>query len=165
MAALFAGCSKNTEDKREAQQITCVNNLHEIAVAFKTWEGDHGDQYPCNVSTNAGGAKELCAPDKDAFDRNAYLYLKTMGSQGYLTVPKLLICPQDRSTKQAARWEDSQPTNITYRFRFGTNVTDANPHEILAVCPIDGNVLYADGTVVEEDKAGDKHSHNLMQVR
>ena len=33
---------------------------------------------PFNANTNAGGSLELCAPDKDGFDRNAYLYLKTM---------------------------------------------------------------------------------------
>jgi len=165
MAALAAGCSNSTEDKREAQQITCVNNLHMIAAVFLEWERDHGDQYPCNVSTNAGGAREFCAPDKDGFDRNAYLYLKTMGKEGYLTVPKLLICPQDRSTKPAASWEDLQAANITYRFRCGTNVTDANPPEILAVCPVDGNILYADGKVVEKHPTPNEAGQYPMQVR
>jgi len=76
------------------QKITCVNNLKQIGLAFRIWEGDHGDQYPFNVSTNAGGALELCSPDKDGFDRNAWLYLKTMTNDDELTVPLLLICPR-----------------------------------------------------------------------
>jgi hypothetical protein len=165
MATLASGCSNNAGNKREAQQITCVNNLHVIAMAFKTWEGDNDDQFPFNVSTNASGTKELCAPDKDGFDRNAYLYLKIMGEQGYLTVPKLLICPQDRSKKAATNWESLQPENVTYLFCFGTNVVDANPHEILAVCPIDGNVLHTDGTVVEKRPSVNETGQHPMQVR
>ena len=70
-------------------------------------------------------------------------------NDGELTVPLLLICPQDHSKQAAANWESLRAENITCRFHFGTNVSDANPHEILAVCPIDGNVLYCDGHVEE----------------
>ena len=44
--------------KRKAQRINCVNNLHQVATAFKTWEGDNGDRYPMSVSTAKGGAME-----------------------------------------------------------------------------------------------------------
>ncbi len=136
------------ENGRQVMEINCVNNLKQIGLAFKIWAGDHGDQFPFNVSTNAGGSLELCAPDKDGFDRNAFRYLKTMINDGELTVPLLLVCPQDHSKKPATSWNYLQATNITYRFRCGTNVTDGNPKTILAICPIDGNILYADGTVM-----------------
>jgi hypothetical protein len=163
-----AGCKKSEEghaDERVVQPITCMNNLKQIGLAFRIWEGDHGDQYPFNVSTNAGGALELCSPDKDGFDRNAWLYLKTMTNDDELTVPLLLICPRDRSQKPAASWKALQATNVTYRFRCGTNITDANPKAVLAICPIDGNILYTDGTVVPGNEASKKEIEHLMQVR
>src|SRR5271167_3276463 len=44
--------------KRKAQKINCVNNLKEIGLAFKIWEGDNGDKYPMAVSTATGGAQQ-----------------------------------------------------------------------------------------------------------
>ena len=90
---------------------------------------------------------ERCAVDKDGFDRNAFLYLRTMTDE--LKAPQLLICPQDRSKKIATNWASLQIDNITYRFRSGPNVTETNGNEVLAVCPIDGNTLYCDGHVEE----------------
>ena len=45
--------------KRKAQQINCVNNLKQVGLAFRVWEGDNGDQYPMAVGTAQGGAREL----------------------------------------------------------------------------------------------------------
>ena len=36
--------------KRKAQRINCVNNLKEVGLAFRIWEGDNGDKYPMAVS-------------------------------------------------------------------------------------------------------------------
>jgi len=44
--------------KRKAQRISCVNNLHQIGLAFRVWEGDNNDKFPMSVSTTAGGAEE-----------------------------------------------------------------------------------------------------------
>jgi hypothetical protein len=41
--------------------------------------------------------------------------------------------------------------NVTYRLRSGTNIGDTHPREILAVCPVDGNTLYCDGTVLDKN--------------
>jgi hypothetical protein len=151
--------------ERKAQKINCVNNLKQIGLAFRVWEGDHGDQFPFNVSTNAGGTMDFCAVGKDGFDSNAYLHFKAMTGDDYLTVPLLLVCPQDRSKKPATNWASLGAENVTYRLRFGTNVSDANPRAILAVCPIDGNVLYCDGTVEEGKLAGKTKPDNSMRVR
>lgn len=152
LIVLAPGCgsSDNTiypPDKPKVQQITCVNNLRQIGISLRMWSDDHNGQLPCNVSTNAGGGLERCAADKEDFDRNAWLYLKTMSNE--IENPALLVCPQDRSRKPAASWEALQATNITYRFCFGTNVSFSNPRQIIAVCPVDGNVLYGDGSVEE----------------
>jgi len=142
------------ENGPRAQHINCVSNLKQIAIGFRLWEGDHGDQYPFNLSTNAGGTMELCALDKDGFDRNAYLYLRLMTNE--LTRPILLLCPHDRTKKMATNWVSLQPENITYRFRSGPNVTETNENAVMAVCPIDDNTLYCDGHVTEGRQAGKK---------
>ena len=35
--------------KRKRSRLGCVNCLHQINLAFKTWEGDHGDRYPMDT--------------------------------------------------------------------------------------------------------------------
>lgn len=135
-----------------------MNNLKQIGLAFKIWEIDHGNQYPFNVSTNSGGTMEFCAVDRDGFDRNSFLHFKAMTGDELLRIPLLLVCPQDRSKKAATNWAGLGPENVTYRLRTGTNVCDTNPHEILAVCPLDGNILYCDGTVLgKNDKLPNKN--------
>jgi hypothetical protein len=129
------------------QKITCVNNLKQIGLAVKTWAIDHNDKYPCNVSTNDSGTLELSGPDKDGFDLSTALQLRTM-SNG-LSTTLILVCPQDHTRHTAADFDTLQNSNVTYRLRCGTNISDANPKEVYAVCPIDGNTLYCSGAVVE----------------
>jgi len=142
VVALLSGSFRS---ERKAQRINCVSNLKQIGIAFRLWEGDHGDQYPFNVSTNSGGTMEWCAVDKNGFDSNAIFHLKAMA--GELTSPKILVCPQDKSKKPAPDFTSLGPANISYRFRSGTNITETNATEILAVCPIHGNLLFCDGSV------------------
>jgi hypothetical protein len=154
------------QNGRKAQKITCVNNLKQIGLAFRIWSGDNHDQYPFNVSTNAGGTMGFCAFDKDGFDCNSFLHFKVMAGEDYLRIPLLLICPQDHSKKAATNWASLGPENVTYRLRSGTNVCEANPHEILAVCPVDGNILYCDGTVLgKNDKLPGKNDKLPMELK
>ena len=82
--------------KRKAQRINCVNNLHQINLAFKTWEGDNGDRYPMAVSTAKGGAMENVASASNP--------TATIGSgitnvfcvmSNELSTPKVLYCTAD----------------------------------------------------------------------
>jgi hypothetical protein len=41
-----------------------------------------------------------------------------------------------------------KPENVTYQLRIGASVNETNPHALLAICPIDGNLLQYDGTVI-----------------
>ena len=129
------------EDERQTVKINCVNNLKQIGLGFRIWEGDHGDKYPFDVSTNTGGTMEL-TPAKDGFYQDAYLFLRAMSNE--LTVPLLLICPNDKAKQPASDWASVSASNVTYQFPTGTN-------GILAICPVDGNVLYADGTGLDKN--------------
>ena len=35
--------------KRKSSRIGCVNNLKEIGLSFRVWEGDNGDKYPMGI--------------------------------------------------------------------------------------------------------------------
>jgi hypothetical protein len=141
-------------DGRKAQKINCVNNLTQISLAFRLWARDHNGCYPFNLSTNAGGTRELCLPDKDGFDRHAALFLQVMAEE--LFTPKLLTCPHDPNHQPATNWISLAAANLSYRFRSGTNISLTGPKQILAICPFDGNILYSDGSVVRTKPATDE---------
>src|SRR4051812_47780889 len=44
--------------KARAQRISCVNNLKQVGLAFRTFSLDNQDQYPMNVPLINGGAQE-----------------------------------------------------------------------------------------------------------
>ncbi|HEX3857562.1 MAG TPA: prepilin-type N-terminal cleavage/methylation domain-containing protein [Verrucomicrobiae bacterium] len=89
--------------KRKAQRINCVNNLKEIGLAFRVWEGDNGDHYPMAVSTATGGAREVTA--QGSIDvpnpQDAFLWNFIVMSNE-LSTPKLLICTSDSQHSTAA---------------------------------------------------------------
>jgi prepilin-type N-terminal cleavage/methylation domain-containing protein len=83
--------------KRKAQRINCVNNLKEIGLAFRVWEGDNNDNYPMAVSSAQGGALQFvgstanagAGPSKGAFV-NVFMVMSNE-----LSTPKLLVCTSD----------------------------------------------------------------------
>lgn len=129
------------------QEITCVNNLKHIGLAFRQWALDNGDRFPFNVVTNEGGTLEWCALDREGFDTSAFRHFQVLSNE--LNTPFILICPKDKGRKPAKDFGSLLAGNVTYRVRSGTNVSDTHPKEILVVCPVDGNTLYCDGSVKE----------------
>jgi competence protein ComGC len=131
--------------KSRAQEINCVNNLKQIGLAFKTWELDHDNAFPFNVSTKSGGTLELCAPAADGFENNPALHFQVLSNE--LFSPRVLVCVADPSKQPAADFQTLGPANVSYRLRTGSNVTGANPQQLLAICPIHGHQLFCDGSV------------------
>jgi hypothetical protein len=136
----------------EEGRIGCVNNLKQIGLAFRIWAANNGSKFPFNITTNfntsinTGGTMEFCSIGSDGFDANSYLHFQVMSNELGIFC-SLLICPSDSSKKPAATYRFLSSSNVSYQIRSGPNVSDANPKEILARCPIHGTILYCDGSV------------------
>ena len=124
----------------------CIDNLKQISRAFGLWAAGHDKRFPFNVSTNEGGALELCSRGTAQFDQTALLIFMQMSNA--LANPKVLVCPADWLAKPADRFQGLQRANLSYLLRTGSNITSEHPEQILALCPIHGHIIYADGHVV-----------------
>jgi hypothetical protein len=131
--------------KAKAQRVNCVNQMMQIGVAARLWEGDHSDRYPFNVPATEGGTQEFCQRDAEGFDANSWRHFQVMSNE--LNTPKILVCPADHSRQPALNFSDFGPANVTYQVCSGTNVADIYPEQVLARCPIHHIVLKCDCSV------------------
>ncbi len=91
--------------KRKAQRINCVNNLKEVGLAFKIWEGDNNDRYPMAVSGAQGGASENvysggAAGTYAANKSGVCIIFGVMSNE--LSTPKILYCTSDSGANRQA---------------------------------------------------------------
>ena len=137
--------------KARAQQILCVSNLKQVALAFRIWSNDNGDKFPFEVKTNAGGTLEFCARDASGFEKDPTPHLLVLSNE--LTSPKLLMCPADDTRTRVTNWSKLTASNITYRVRTGPEVT-GRPQEVLVMCPIHGYKEFMDGSTQQPARQG-----------
>ena len=78
--------------KRKAQKINCTNNLKQVSLAFRLWEGDNGDQYPMAVPQPSGAAGNI-GQNGAITPANVYTVYTLMANQ--LQNPKVVFCPSD----------------------------------------------------------------------
>jgi len=117
--------------KRKAQKINCVNNLKQVGLAFRIWEGDNGDKYPMNLSLTQGGASEYIGnagnngvPPKGI--NVPYVYA-VMSNE--LSTPKVLYCPSDSDYSVSTNFSGMGIKNVSY-FICG-DAADAYPQMII----------------------------------
>jgi prepilin-type processing-associated H-X9-DG protein len=72
-----------------AQRISCVNNLKQIGLGFRTWALDHNDLNPPLVSITNGGTLEFVGRS------TAFRHLEVMSNE--LSTPRVLSCPDEKS--------------------------------------------------------------------
>lgn len=137
-----------TQAKGKAQRIVCANNMKQIGLAFRIYATDHADRFPFNVPSTEGGTMELSATGADGFDRDAARIFQVLSNE--LGNPSILVCPADRSKQPAKDFQNLLAANVSYQVRSGTNVNETNPSEVLARCPIHGNAVMGDGSVMSE---------------
>ncbi|HUC85040.1 MAG TPA: prepilin-type N-terminal cleavage/methylation domain-containing protein [Candidatus Acidoferrales bacterium] len=113
--------------KRKAQKINCTNNIKQVGLSFRIWEGDNNDRYPMAVSQTQGGAQEYTSHSNGtatpgvpaSADCPGMVYM-VMSNE--LSTAKILFCPSDNIHPNAA-------TNFTYGSLLGipTPATTSKP--------------------------------------
>jgi len=131
-----------------AHSMSCANNLKQVGLAFREWAMGHGDQFPFNVPATKGGTLEYCQTSADGFDASAFRHFQVVSNE--FGTPKLLLCPGDTSTRPALNWGSLTSSSVSYELRTGPQISKRNPSEVLIRCPIDGNTLYCDGSVIQQ---------------
>ncbi len=79
--------------KAKAQRIACVNNLRQIALAFRVWADDNEGQFSWWIDPSLGGTKS-----------RAEAWMHYANASNDLVTPKILRCQSDPGRKQAADW-------------------------------------------------------------
>jgi|SRR5665213_150307 len=108
---------------RKVSKLGCVNNLKQIGLAYRIWEGDNGDNYPMGISVTNGGSMEMVATG------NVVQTFLVMSNE--LSTPKILNCPEDKARNPAMNFGGLANSNISYFV--GVDVTNSsNPQLILS---------------------------------
>ena len=106
-----------------SEEIQCVNNLKQIGLAFRIWEGDNGDKLPMRVPMRAGGAME------PALRGNVAPVFQVMSNE--LSTPIILLCPADAhrfaAKNFAAGFDDSKVSYFA-----GVDASDDKPTMFLS---------------------------------
>jgi prepilin-type N-terminal cleavage/methylation domain-containing protein len=102
----------------------CVNNLKEIGLAYRVWEGDNGDKYPMFVSFTNGGAMELIATG------NVAACFQVMSNE--LSTSKILACPEDKKRLPAAT--NFSEIQLKYKISYfvGVDAKESQPQMFLS---------------------------------
>jgi competence protein ComGC len=84
---------------------TCVDNLKQVGLAFRTWSTDSSDDFPMKRSTKRGGSAEFVLggnPDRHFFCLS-----------NELMTTKVLVCPSD-SRQPATSFLSLISSNVSY---------------------------------------------------
>jgi hypothetical protein len=136
--------------KARAQRIACVNNLKQIGLAFRVWALDHQDRFPFEVPAKEGGTMEPSAEAGDAIDPSPARVFQVLSNE--LANPAILVCPADPSKRPALNFASLYDANVSYEIGSGPSVKRRKRQEVLARCPIHGNVVLSDGSVQQHGR-------------
>jgi hypothetical protein len=104
-------------------QFVCVNNLKEMGLAYRVWQGDNSGNYPMAVSITNGGAMEM------ARTGNVIAIFQVMSNE--LSSPKILCCPADEGCSWATNFTtDFSARNISYFVSIDADET--NPQMLMS---------------------------------
>ncbi len=106
--------------KAKAQRVSCMNNLKQIALAFRIYANDNEGKFPWNSDTLLGGTFN----GLDWADHYRY-------ASNELTTPKIVVCPTDKDKSVAANWPVSDGDR-NFSYFIGLDSTEQLPLSIVA---------------------------------
>jgi prepilin-type N-terminal cleavage/methylation domain-containing protein len=109
--------------KQHDQRVQCVNNLKQVGLSFRVWEGDHSDKYPMNLSQTNGVAMEFITGPY------AWRHFQILSNQ--LSAPSFVVCPADSSRRAATNFASLRNPNLSY-FASVNATNENNPEMFLA---------------------------------
>jgi prepilin-type N-terminal cleavage/methylation domain-containing protein/prepilin-type processing-associated H-X9-DG protein len=95
--------------KAKAQRIKCVNNLKQVGLAFRVWEGDNGDKYPMLLLGTSTLPNTTALPTTSGVaSPNVYQVYLVMSNE--LSNPQIITCPSDSDTTAPTNFPNSLGT-------------------------------------------------------
>ncbi len=104
--------------RTKAIPINCVNHLKQVALAFRLWAGDNGEQYPMAAYTNATGGPAF------SDSSNAFRYFQIMSNE--FSSAKILLCPMDGERQFATNFT-SDFNNLRVSYFVGLSLANPPP--------------------------------------
>ena len=104
------------------QRMNCVNNLKQVNLAFRIWEGDNNNHYPMAVSVTNGGVMESIAMG------NVVDCFRNLSNE--LSTTKILLCPADYHHTLATNFDTLNNSNISYFI--GLDASETYPQRLLS---------------------------------
>jgi hypothetical protein len=106
-----------------APRIQCVNNLKQLGLAYRIWEGDHGDKLPMELSqTNSGTMEFIDGP-------NAFRQFQVLSNE--LGTPRILFCPAE-TDRHRFMGTSFNINNSNLSYFAGVDASETNVQMILA---------------------------------
>jgi competence protein ComGC len=115
---------RHLNGKVRATRIQCVNNLKQIGLATRVWQGNHGDKFPQNVSVTNGGAMEFTN------GLNAWRHFQLLSNE--LDTPKVMICPDEWHRERVVATNFLTMNNSNLSYFIGLDVSEVNPQGLLS---------------------------------
>ena len=120
--------------KKKAQKISCVNNLKQVGLSFRLWEGDNGDKYPMAVPSAQGGVSDLVcnqAHTTATLAANLYQVFQCMSNQ--LSTAKVIYCPSDGLANHVQTTTNfSAIGNLNVSYFVNGDATEGDPQMVMS---------------------------------
>ncbi|HET7625980.1 MAG TPA: prepilin-type N-terminal cleavage/methylation domain-containing protein [Verrucomicrobiae bacterium] len=137
--------------KAKAQRISCVNNLKQVGLSFRLWEGDNNDRFPMQVPFASGGAQEAVGVSANGanfaanFPGTGATPIKGVAGiflvmSNELSTPKILTCPSEFQSSHisatvfgpSANGQQGFESDKAVSYFIGVDANDTQPQMFLA---------------------------------
>lgn len=109
--------------KAHDQGVACINNLKQIGMATRVWEGSHKEMYPMHVARSNGGTMGYDSGP------NAFRHFQVMSNE--LGTPYILICAAESDRQRFLATNFAHLSNSNLSYFVGLHAVETNAQGIL----------------------------------